>query len=92
VVHTRLGDAHAYCGGDYTPLCAPDPAAATLDVRQVALFYETCTPQVQTYLDSIKAPQHSNLDRTVRELVGSGPPRGGIWVEVACRRPPSSKP
>ena len=90
VVHTRLGDAHAYCGGDYTPLCSPTIDPPTQNVRQVALFYEVCTPRIQSYLDSIGS--HFNGDRAIRQLVGGGPPHGGIWTEVACRKPPSSMP
>lgn len=91
VIHTRVGDAHAYCGGNYTPSCdAPNESAA--NGREVALLFPICTAPIQNYLDTISKPGHSNMDLVVHELVGSAPPGGGLWDEVACIRAPTSKP
>jgi hypothetical protein len=78
IIRTPLGTANVRCGGQYTPSCA-----------DAELNYDICTTEVNAFVATIKGPRLEQLDKTLRQMVGSGPPHGGEWTTIDCGRPES---
>jgi hypothetical protein len=80
VVHTIRGDAHAWCGGNYTDSCNDE----------AALDYEYCLANGRAVAQAFRpgnAQWDEALDQFVNVTLQAGaPPNGGHWTSFFCER------
>ena len=72
-IHTRIGDARAYCGGKYTHTCSGE---AALVFASCSKAYEAAT----THL--IDVPR--SLRATIQRIAGTDPPGRRHWTDIRC--------